>query len=282
MASKLREDGRSFAELRPIKLEYDTLGYADASILFQTGQTKILVSVTIQAGVPPFLKGQKTGWLTTEYAMLPCATQKRTKRESTQLQRNSRSIEISRLIGRSLRAVTNLSQIGERTIIVDCDVLQADGGTRVASITASSLALSLAINRWIEAKILNENILKEHIAGVSVGKVGENILLDLSYKEDSQADADFNFILTESGKLIEVQGTAEKSPISWQEFENFKTLATQGIKEIFQICNNFSEYLDIQKNLVQNFEHPVLNQKNNKPNKLPFFSLGNRLEKNLI
>lgn len=279
MASNLREDGRSFTQLRPIKLKYDTFGYADASVLIETGETKVLVSITLQEGVPPFLKGQKTGWLTAEYAMLPCATQRRTKRESSQQQRNSRSIEISRLIGRSLRSVIDLTQIGERTIMIDCDVLQADGGTRVASITASSFALNLAINRWVQEKILNGNILKELIAGVSVGKVGENILLDLSYEEDSQAETDFNFILTESGKLIEIQGTAEKAPLSWQEFETLKNIATQGINQIFTICNEFSKNLNIQPKNINISPAKSNPTSKNKQNKMPFFGLGNRLEK---
>jgi ribonuclease PH len=275
--NNLREDGRSFTQLRPIKLKYDSLGYADASVLIETGQTKVLVSITLQDGVPPFLKGQKTGWLTAEYAMLPCATQKRTKRDSSQQQRNSRSIEISRLIGRTLRSVIDLSKLGERTIMIDCDVLQADGGTRVASITATSFALNLAINRWIEAKILNENILKELVAGISVGKVEGNLVLDLSYIEDSNAEVDFNFIITESGRLIEIQGTAEKSPISWQEFESLKNLATDGIKQLFSICNKIPQNITTQKNI--NLAKSASNQKEHAQAKAPFFSLGNRLEK---
>lgn len=274
---KLREDGRSFNELRPIKLQYDALGYADASLLLEMGKTKVLVAVTLQEGVPPFLRGQKTGWLTAEYAMLPCATHKRTKREATQQQRNSRSIEISRLIGRSIRSVVDLSLLGEKTIMIDCDVLQADGGTRVASITAASLVLDLAIKRWINAKILQENILKESIAGVSVGIVDGNLMLDLSYSEDSKAEADFNFILTKSGNLIEAQGTAEKHPISWQDFETLKIIADAGIKQIFKICNQFSQNLDIQKTLIsaENSEAAKLD----KAHKTPFFSIGNRIEK---
>lgn len=274
---KLREDGRSFNELRPIKLQYDALGYADASLLFEMGKTKVLAAITLQDGVPPFLRGQKTGWLTAEYAMLPCATHKRTKREATQQQRNSRSIEISRLIGRSLRPVINLAPLGEKTIMIDCDVLQADGGTRVASITAASLALDLAIQRWIHAKILQENILKELVAGVSVGVVDGNLILDLSYSEDSTADSDFNFILTQSGNLIEVQGTAEKNPIPWKDFEVLKNIATQGIKQIFKTCNKFSQNLEIQKTLIS--ASISEGAKLDKAQKTPFFSIGNRIEK---
>jgi ribonuclease PH len=274
---KLREDGRSFNELRPIKLQYDALGYADASVLLEMGKTKVLAAITLQDGVPPFLRGQKTGWLTAEYAMLPCATHKRTRRDATQQQRSSRSIEISRLIGRSLRPVIDLAPLGEKTIMIDCDVLQADGGTRVASITAASLALDLAIKRWINEKILQENILRELVAGISVGLVNGNLTLDLSYSEDSIADSDFNFILTQSGNLIEVQGTAEKNPISWQNFEELKDIASQGIKQIFKTCNQFSQNLDTQKKLIS--KNISDGAKLDKSQKTPFFSIGNRIEK---
>ena len=266
-----KKESKTTFSIRPINLQYDALGYADASVLFEMGQTKILTSVTLQENVPPFLRGQKKGWLTAEYCMLPCATYKRTKRESTQHNRNSRSVEISRLVGRCLRSVVNLSLLGEKTIMIDCDVLQADGGTRVASITAASLALDLAIKRWLKSEIIPENILKETIAGISVGIVNGNFLLDLSYIQDSQADADFNFILTQSGKLIEVQGTAEKKPLSWKDFEILKTIAIDGAKQIFKICDKFSKNLDLNI--------PKEKRGNKKTHKTPFFGLGKRLEK---
>lgn len=262
-----KENFKNF--LRTIKLEYDPFGYADSSILFAQGKTKVLVSVTLQDGVPQFLRGQKVGWLTAEYNMLPCATHKRTKRDSSQAQKNSRSVEISRLIGRSIRSVIDLSTIGEKTIIIDCDVLQADGGTRVACITAASLALKVAINRWISSEIIKENILKEEIAAISVGMVNGEFVADLSYIQDSNADADFNFILTRSEKLIEVQGTAEKSPILWENFEKLKNLAISETKKIFKVCDKYS---------TEELPHKQINSQN-KTKKVPFFSLANRLEK---
>jgi ribonuclease PH len=290
-----RHDGRTCDQVRPITIQYDTLGYADASVLFELGKTKILVSVTLQQGVPPFLKGQRVGWLNAEYAMLPCATHQRTNRESTQAQRNARSVEISRLIGRSLRSIIDLNNLGERTIIVDCDVLQADGGTRVACITAASLALQCAAQRWHTWGDTKQNLFKEPILALSAGIVAGVPLVDLSYEEDSQADADFNFVMTQTGKLIELQGTSEKTPIDWQAFDQLKNLALQGIAATFTQCGQFAaptttaenipalenQKFDSTKNSSQNksFEKnahaPRDLEKNTKP---PLFSLGNRLK----
>lgn len=271
-----RYDGRECNQLRSISIQYDTLGYADACVLLEVGNTKVLASVTLQDGVPRFLRGQKVGWLTAEYAMLPCATQKRTNRESSQHYKNSRSVEISRLIGRCLRSVVDLSLLPEKTIIIDCDVLQADGGTRVASITAAGLALDMAIKRWLNAQIIEENILKEQINAVSVGVVNGELLLDLSYIEDSLAEADFNFVITKSGKLIEVQGTAEKQPLSFSDFESLKNLSIEGSSQIFKISSAFSKNLDLipVKKQQSNFDSELMKNK-----KKPFFSLGNRLDK---
>ncbi len=261
-----RFDGRSFDQIRFINVTHNSFGYADASVLFEQGKTKILVSVTLQDSVPRFLRGQKKGWLTAEYAMLPCATQKRTNRESSQSNKNARSVEISRLIGRCLRSVTDLSLIRERSILIDCDVLQADGGTRVASITAASIALDIAIKKWIQSGKIVQNILKEKIAAISVGIVNNNALLDLSFIEDSHAQTDFNFIITESQKIIEIQGTAEKQPLPWEEFEKLKNLAIQGAQKVFEQSIKTSP--SNNSNNSKNFEY-----------KKPFFSLGNRLEK---
>lgn len=261
-----RTDGRTFNQVRPINLKYDVYGYAPANILFEQGDTKILLSVTLQDGVPQFLRGQKIGWLTAEYSMLPCATEKRTIRDSNQFTKNSRSVEISRLIGRALRSVVDISSIGERTIIIDCDVLQADGSTRVACITAASLALKLACSRWLESGLITKNIFKEFIAGISVGLVEDNYLVDLSYQEDSQANADFNFIISQSGKLIEIQGTAEKSPLFFKDFDIIKNLAIESVNNIFSSCAEKSENIFKTNNI-----------NNNK--KAPFFSIANRLDK---
>lgn len=229
-----RHDGRTVHQIRPIFINYDVYGYADSSVLFEQGNTKILVSISLQPGVPHFLKGKRTGWLSAEYAMLPHATHQRTTRESSQAQRNARSVEISRLIGRCLRPTVDLDALGERSIFVDCDVLQADGGTRVASLTAASLALKLACARWVELRLVTSNIFKVQLAALSTGMINGIAHADLSYTEDSQADADFNFVLTEHEELIEVQGTSEKKPMQWESFDQLKALAINGIREILK------------------------------------------------
>jgi ribonuclease PH len=228
-----RTDGRALHEVRPISITLDAYGYAQASILYAQGNTKVLCGVTLQQGVPPFLKGQRTGWLNAEYAMLPGATHQRSQRDGTQAQRNPRSVEISRLIGRCLRPSVNLNAIGERTIVIDCDVLQADGSTRVACITAASMALSLAAKRWVEQGIFSESIVTMQIAAVSVGIIQNEVCADISFEEDSRADVDFNIILNDQGHILELQGTAEKHPLSWDRFDQIKECAQVAIKHIF-------------------------------------------------
>lgn len=287
MENKERPDGRGGDQIRPISISYDLFGYADASVLFELGQTKILASVTLQQGVPPFLKGQKVGWLSAEYAMLPAATHQRTMRESLQGKQNARNVEISRLIGRCLRTTIDLSRLGERTIVIDCDVLQADGGTRVASITAASLALERAIQLWAEQQIIDATIFKTRIAAISVGLVNGSACSDLCYLEDSNADADFNFVVTQQGDLIEVQGTSEKTPIAWDKFEELRTLAIKGINSIFEQC---SKWLSMQKQAPQPKQKnkvfsKVFEQQGHQQKKSVFeqkpglFSLANRLNK---
>lgn len=274
-----RIDGRTFDVVRPIKLEFDALGYADSSVLLEIGNTKVFVSVTLQNKVPLFLRGRNSGWLTAEYAMLPFATQKRTVRDSNQNQKNSRGVEISRLIGRSLRTIVDLSVFGEKTIIVDCDVLQADGGTRVACITASNLALKLAEKRWFNAGLIQTNILKDSIAAISVGLIQGQPILDLSFHEDSQADADFNFILTKSGKIIEIQGTSEKEPLEWNLFEELKRLAIKGVDDIFEIEKNKLKKLNdiaLAKDLSEKKQYQS-STRNDRTKKTPLFSLQNRI-----
>jgi ribonuclease PH len=251
MEEEKRMDGRNAKQIRPINIRYDFLGYSRASVWYETGQTKVLVSITLQKKIPVFLRGKNTGWLTAEYSMLPCATRNRTVRESNLSQRNSRSVEISRLIGRCLRSTVDLSLISEKTIMVDCDVLQADGGTRVACITASSLALMLAQQRWIDSGIIDKNIVSEQIAAVSIGLVNGMVYSDLSYQEDKVAEVDFNFVLTKNEKLVEIQGTAEKHPISLEVFEKIKLYAIDGVSQIFNILSetpNISE--DINEKLL--------------------------------
>jgi len=256
-----RSGNRQYNQLRPIKVTYDSFGYALGNVLFEQGNTKILCSITLQRGVPFFLKGTRSGWLTAQYSLLPSATQMRGQRESVTLKRNNRSIEISRLIGRALRVVVDLNSIGENTIIVDCDVLQADGGTRCACITGSYLALEVAEQRWLQEGFLKKTILREAIAATSVAIVDGKSFLDVDYNEDSNADADFNVVLTSSGRLVELQGTAEKNPVSWKSFDQLRELADHGIKDIFSKCAEYKP-----SHLIEN----------KKQEKVPLFSLHRR------
>lgn len=266
---KTRIDGRQANDIRSIAVHYDAYGYADSSVLLEQGATKVLVAVSLQQGVPPFLKGQKTGWLNAEYAMLPHATQQRTTREATQFQRNGRSVEISRLIGRCLRVSIDIAAIGERTIVVDCDVLQADGGTRSACITAASIALKVAAIRWKEQRIFSVNVFKQQIAALSVGIVDGIAYADLSYAEDSRADADFNFVVSENNDLIEIQGTSEKAHVDWKMFACLQQQAVSGIEKLFQQLATCP--LPAQPMRENN------NDTNRSVDRQPMFSLANRL-----
>lgn len=232
-----RTGNRAYDQVRPLHITYDVLAYAAGSVLFEQGDTKILASVMLQDGVPPFLRGKGTGWLTAEYAMLPASTVDRMPRD-TGVKRNGRAIEISRLIGRSFRSVVDVSKLGERTIYIDCDVLQADGGTRVAAITAASCALRAAQERWLECKLISQPIMQEPIAAVSLGITKQSeLLLDLDYREDSSIASDFNFILTQSEKIVEIQGTAETAPLSWEQHAQLCDLARQGVRQLFAFLN---------------------------------------------
>lgn len=227
-----RLDGRTTEQVRPASVIYNIHGNAHGSVLFALGNTKVLCSVMMQDGVPHFLRGKGTGWLTAEYAMLPAATAVRTPRESATMKSNGRSIEISRLIGRSLRSIVDLSKIGERTIYVDCDVLQADGGTRTAAITGAYCALRHAVDIWkLEGKI-SQTFLRDTLGAVSVGLSKGAVLLDINYEEDSTIDADFNFVMTGSGKVVEIQGATETVPFEWAVVEQMRALAHKGIQDI--------------------------------------------------
>ncbi len=284
-----RAYGRSSDQLRPLKIAYDTFGYADSSVLFEIGNTKVLCSVTLQQGVPPFLRGKQVGWLNAEYAMLPTATTVRKQRDNAVTKPNGRSVEISRLIGRCLRSVVDVSGLGERTITIDCDVLQADGGTRTACITGAYVALERAAARWIEHGHITPEavILRDKIAAVSVGLCGQDPLLDLDFAEDSTIDADFNFVMTRQGSLVEVQGTAEKQPITAEKFQEICALAKLGIEQLFV----FFESDGAQDGAVVSHESFVAGKrshanqiKNNQQDtnktsaKVPLFSLQNRLQ----
>jgi ribonuclease PH len=230
-----RSSDRPPAGLRPIRIIPDYLEFADGSALIEMGRTRVLAAATIEEKLPPFLKGAGQGWVTAEYAMLPRATEKRTVRERQQGYPSGRSQEIQRLIGRSLRAVTDLRAMGERQIIVDCDVLQADGGTRVAAINAACVALALALKKLLDERVLETMPLRHLVAAVSVGIVGGEPLLDLDYEEDSTAETDMNVVETDRAQLLEVQATAERAPFSRHQLDQLLKLADQGIEEIVQV-----------------------------------------------
>lgn len=228
-----RKDGRASNELRPVSVQFDIYPNAAGSVLYSIGKTQVLCSVIMQPGVPSFLRGSKTGWLTAHYSMLPASTQRRNERESG-AKPNGRYMEISRLIGRSLRSVVDVASIGERTIIVDCDVLQADGGTRTASVTAACLALKMAEQRWLEKGLITAPVSRDVIAGVSVGLYNGVPVLDPDCNEDSNGQADVNFVLTKTGAIVEIQGTAETSPFSYESFNTMYALACQGVSSILE------------------------------------------------
>lgn len=225
-----RPDGRKFDELRSLAFTPDYVSVAEGSVLVTWGETRVLCNLTIQDGVKPWMSGRGTGWITAEYALLPRSTQTRTSRETNGLK--GRTQEIRRLIGRSLRMAVDLDLIGERTLLLDCDVLQADGGTRVASITGGYLALALGLRPLIASGAIPENALRPPIGAVSVGMVGGNPVLDLNYTEDSLADVDLNVVMTHDGRFIEVQGTAEGEPFTKDDLESMLALAQKGIMEI--------------------------------------------------
>lgn len=258
--SVTRKHNRKPNALRDIKISINPFGYAAGSVLFELGNTKVLCSVSLQQGVPHFLKGTKAGWLTAGYAMLPTATQTRTVRASSLSKPNGRSIEISRLIGRALRCTVDLKKLGERTIYIDCDVLQADGGTRTTCITGAYLALKIAVKNLLESGVLKENILVDGVAAVSVGFVGSTALLDVDYQEDSTVDADFNFVLTQSGNIVELQGSAENKSVNWQTFEQGRALAQKGITQLFATFEKYKEYFELLEKGT--FVSPLFSLKN--------------------
>ena len=223
---------RAADALRPIKLTPHFLPHTDGSVLIECGNTKVICTATIDENVPPFLRGKGQGWVTAEYGMLPASTASRMRREAAAGKQSGRTQEIQRLIGRSLRAVVDMEKLGERQILIDCDVIQADGGTRTASITGAFVALSLAIQKLLQQGILSDNPLMDSVAAVSVGVVGGVPLLDLDYPEDSGCDSDVNMVMTGSGKIIEIQGTAEGAPFSFDELNALMQLAAKGIAEL--------------------------------------------------
>ncbi len=221
--------------LRQITIERSFTKHAEGSVLVSFGDTKVLCTASVEESVPPFLRGKGTGWVTAEYAMLPRATHTRSSREAAKGKQSGRTLEIQRLIGRSLRAVVDMDRLGERSIIIDADVIQADGGTRTAAITGSYVALMDAIAHLIRLGKLNVSPVKEAVAAVSVGILGGEVLLDLEYSEDSHADVDMNFVITESGRFVEVQGTAEAEPFTLQEMDAMRSLALTGVARLISL-----------------------------------------------
>ncbi len=231
----MRPSRRQPDELRPVSLERGVVKFAEGSCFVRFGDTHVLVTATLEDRLPPWLKGQARGWITAEYGMLPRATLERTRREASAGKQNGRTVEIQRLIGRSLRSVVDLKALGERQITIDCDVIQADGGTRTASITGAWIALYDCL-AWMKAReMIEAEVLRDHIAAISCGVCGGAAVLDLDYAEDSQADTDANFVLTGSGNIVEVQATAEKVPFSEEQLTTLLALARKGVAKLIDL-----------------------------------------------
>lgn len=229
----MRPNNRENNQTRSVKITRNYTRYAEGSVLIEFGETKVLCNATVEDKVPPFLKGKGQGWVTAEYGMLPRATHSRTQREAAKGKQTGRTMEIQRLIARSLRAVVDLEKLGERTITVDCDVIQADGGTRTASITGACVALHDALSSLVEKGSLKVNPMKGLVAAISVGIVENTPVCDLEYIEDSNAETDMNVVMVEDGRLVEVQGTAEGEPFSHSELLTLLDLAKQGCDQLF-------------------------------------------------
>jgi ribonuclease PH len=227
-----RSDNRAIDQLRPVLITPDFISTAEGSVLIEVGNTRVICTASIEETVPQFMRNSGKGWISSEYAMLPRATLTRTPREVTKGRQSGRTHEIQRLIGRSLRAVTDLVRLGERTIWIDCDVIQADGGTRTASITGAFVALGLALEKLVEAGTLTSVPLGDFVAAVSVGMVDGEILLDLCYEEDSRADVDMNFVMTAGHKMVEVQATAERQAFDEAQFAKMMAFARQGVQSL--------------------------------------------------
>ena len=231
----MRPSGRNHDSMREVRIDLDYTKHADGSVQISVGDTRVLCTCTIEDKVPPFLNHMNQGWITAEYGMLPSATNTRSAREAARGRQTGRTIEIQRLIGRSLRSVLNLSLLGTRTLVIDCDVIQADGGTRTASITGGFLAVALATVKLMNKKLLPFSPLQDCVAAVSVGIIDGSACLDLDYKEDSKAEVDMNLVMTGSGNYVEVQGTAEKTPFSSEQLGHLQQLGSQGIQQLVQL-----------------------------------------------
>ena len=227
-----RQDGRASDQLRKLKITKDYIKYAEGSCLIELGDTKVITTATVENTVPPFLKGKGTGWITAEYGMIPRSCKTRVQREASKGKLGGRTMEIQRLIGRSMRAVADMSKIGERTLWIDSDVIQADGGTRCASITGSFVSVILALEKMREDGLIKKIPVSEYVAAVSVGMLGGKPILDLDYEEDSAAEVDMNIIMTGNGRFVEIQGTAEREPFRKEDMNKLIALAKKGIDEL--------------------------------------------------
>ena len=236
----MRIDGRKADQMRPVKVDRGFLKHAEGSLFIEVGETKVLCTATVEDKVPLFLRGTGQGWVTAEYGMLPRVTKTRTPRESATGKASGRTFEIQRLIGRSLRAVIDLEKLGERTVLIDCDVIQADGGTRTTAVTGAFVALADALYRLQENGLIKGPLLKDFVAAVSVGSVEGNLMLDLNYAEDSMAEVDMNVVMTGSKKFVEVQGTAEEVPFDKEQLDRMLHLAMRGIEQ----------FVDLQRQLL--------------------------------
>ena len=239
-----RTDGRRPDEIRLVRITRPFLKYADGSVLIEMGETKVICTASVEEKIPPFLRDKGQGWVTAEYAMLPRATHDRMPREASRGKQSGRTLEIQRLVGRALRAVTDLPAMGERTIWIDCDVIQADGGTRTASITGAFIALADAFAALKEKKALTKTPLIDYLAAISVGKVGGAALVDLCYEEDSTAEVDMNLVMTGKGRLVEVQGTAERGSFAKEDLDQFLAMGWKSIQQLIKLQRDHVGNLD--------------------------------------
>ena len=253
----LREDGRKFDQERKIKITKDVNIYAEGSVLIEVGNTKVICTASVSEKVPPFLRGTGKGWVTAEYSMLPRATNERNQREASKGKLTGRTVEIQRLIGRALRSAIDLEKLGERLITIDCDVIQADGGTRTTSITGGYVALALAIKKLLKDEILEENPLIANVAAISVGKIDSELMVDLKYSEDSAAEVDMNVIMNKKGEFIEVQGTGEESTFTRTELNGLLDLAEASIKRIINLQDKVIEQENLKIFLATGNKHKI-------------------------
>jgi ribonuclease PH len=239
-----RVDGRRKDEVRPVKITRNFIKHAEGSVLMEMGGTKVICTASVEEKVPPFLRDKKVGWVTAEYAMLPRATHERTQREAVKGRQGGRTLEIQRLVGRALRSVTDMAEMGERSIWIDCDVIQADGGTRTAAITGSFIALADAFKVLKKRELIKKRPLTDYLAAISVGRVGGEVLVDLAYEEDSKAEVDMNLVMTGRGRFVEVQGTAERQAFDKKDLDEFLGLGWKAIKGL----------VELQKELIGDLE----------------------------